>query len=203
MNRNSKTILLIHGLWDDPKIFRKLKQALLDLGYEVHAPHLPHSYGAVSIESLSDLLNNYIQCKINDNSEFDLVGFSMGGLIAQYWIKNFDTTNKTRRFISIGTPHRGTFVAQFIPSWLLKGISQMKRNSKFINKLNKDYSYLKGIDCTSFYCPYDLMVIPSWGSVLPIGRIKPINVITHKQLISNQNAIKKIINEFKLTKNLL
>ncbi|MGH2897080.1 MAG: esterase/lipase family protein, partial [Solirubrobacteraceae bacterium] len=43
--------------------------------------------------------------------EADLVGHSMGGLVATYVLKRLDRARRIRRVITLGTPHRGTPLA--------------------------------------------------------------------------------------------
>jgi len=36
----------------------------------------------------------------------------MGGIIGRYWLQKFDGYKRSRRLISIGSPHKGTLMAQ-------------------------------------------------------------------------------------------
>jgi triacylglycerol esterase/lipase EstA (alpha/beta hydrolase family) len=38
----------------------------------------------------------------------DVVGHSLGGLVATYWLKRLDGGRRIRRVVTLGTPHRGT-----------------------------------------------------------------------------------------------
>jgi pimeloyl-ACP methyl ester carboxylesterase len=38
----------------------------------------------------------------------DVVGHSLGGLVATYWLKKLDGGRRIRRVVTLGTPHRGT-----------------------------------------------------------------------------------------------
>jgi len=70
------------------------------------------------------------------------LGFSMGGIIGRYWLQKFDGHKRTRRLISIGSPHKGTLMAQLIPKYPFKGISEMKISSKFLRELANNDFYL-------------------------------------------------------------
>lgn len=178
-------VVLVHGLWDSPRIFNRLVQILKDKGVSVFAPFLPHELGSVSIYELSKELDVYIASQFKKEEKIDLFGFSMGGLISRLWLQNLEGAKRTNRFISVGSPHKGTYTAQFIPTWLLKGVAEMKRGSPLINELNADLNDLKKVDCMSFFCALDLMVFPGWQAVLPVGSSSLIPVFTHKGLINN------------------
>jgi len=183
-------IVLVHGLWDSPRIFTCLAQQLKDKGVPVFTPFLPHKLGSVSIYDLSEGLDLYISTQFNEGEKIDLLGFSMGGLISRLWLQRLEGVKRTNRFISLGAPHQGTYTAQFIPPWLLKGVAEMKRGSSLIKELNSDLNDLKGVDCMSFFCVCDLMVVPGWEAVLPVGSSSLIPVLTHKGLINSPTSLK-------------
>jgi triacylglycerol lipase len=68
----------------------------------------------------------------------DIVGYSMGGLIATYWLKFFDHGRSIRSVITLGTPHRGSPAAHLARGWLARvsaSISQMSPQSEFLSAL--------------------------------------------------------------------
>lgn len=68
----------------------------------------------------------------------DIVGYSMGGLIATYWLKFFDHGRSIRSVITLGTPHRGAPVADLACRWLSRvsaSIGQMAPQSEFLHSL--------------------------------------------------------------------
>ena len=125
---------MIHGLWNTSSIFSSITTKLDDIGIEYFAPTLNHSYGMTSIIDLANSLNELILEEYGVEKELDILGFSMGGIIGRYWVQQFNGFKRTRRFISIGSPHKGTLMAQLVPKYPFKGISEMKINSEFIEK---------------------------------------------------------------------
>ena len=192
-------IVLVHGLWDSPSIFNSLVQQLKAKGHSVVAPFLSHKLGRTSLYELSEELDLYISTQFKGDEKIDLFGFSMGGLVSRIWLQKLNGAIRTNRFISVGTPHNGTYTAQFIPHWLLKGVAEMKRGSSLIKELNSDLKDLKKVDCMSFFCLWDLMVFPGWEAVLPLGSSSLIPVLTHKGLINSPVSLdilsKAILNE--------
>ncbi len=199
MDRNKRPIFLIHGLWNNPKLFDKLIKKIKEDDYELFRPHLPHKYGKTSLRHLANDLDSRIEELVGPQIEIDIVGFSMGGLISRYWLQNHNGFLRTKRFFSIGTPHFGTFTAQMIPSFLMPGIAEMKRGSKFLSTLNNDLSSLQKVECISFFTKWDLMSFPGWQAKLSIGNSYPLPVLTHKELITNSSSLdilaEKIFND--------
>ena len=194
MTTKSRHIVLVHGLWDTPIIFKHLVEKLTKKGFKVFTPHLPHKLGLVSIRTLAEELNVYILRELGEDISINLMGFSMGGLISRFWMQKLSGARRTNRFVSVGTPHCGTLTAQLVPLFMFKGIAEMKVGSDFLNDLNKDIASLGKVECISFFCYFDLMVFPGWKAVLPIGRCSPLPVLTHKGLIYNKEAIENLIN---------
>jgi len=188
-------IILIHGLWNTSSIFSSFTSKFDDIGIEYFAPTLKHSYGMTSIVDLTDKLNNSIIEKYGLEKELDILGFSMGGIIGRYWIQKFYGYKRTRRFISIGSPHKGTLTAQLVPKFPFKGISEMKINSKFLRELAKNDFFLDDIECINFFTYWDLMVFPGWWNNLNLGKKISLKVYKHRNLVRNQNVVDKIISE--------
>ena len=194
MNISKRPIILIHGLWNTSAIFNSLMKKLDYYDIEYYAPTLEHYFGQISIVDLAESLDELITKKYSNESEIDILGFSMGGIIARYWIKKFNGYLKTKRFISVGSPHHGTLTAQLVPKNFLKGISEMKINSSLLKELS-DYDYLlTKIDCVSFYTRWDFMVFPGWRAKLPIGKNFNLKIYKHRNLVKNPIAIDAIVN---------
>jgi len=186
-------IILIHGLWNTADIFLSINSKLDEMGIEYFAPNLKHEYGMTSIVELSYLLNDLILDKYGYEKKLDIFGFSMGGIIGRYWIKKMNGYKRTTRFITVGSPHRGTLASQLIPKYPFRGISEMKINSYLLKELSKSDHLLSGIHCISFFTYWDLMVFPGWRANLNTGEKISLKVYKHKNLVRNPDAVKKII----------
>ena len=186
-------IILLHGLWNTSEIFSSITSELDEKGIEYYAPTLEHSYGMTSIVELTSLLNEFILEKYGLKKEIDILGFSMGGIIGRNWLQKFNGYKRTRRFITIGSPHNGTLTSQLIPKFPFKGISEMKINSSLLRNLSRNDFLLKDIDCISFYTFWDLMVFPGWWANLKNGEKISLKVLKHRNLVSNPSAVKKIV----------
>ena len=182
-------LVLVHGLWDDPLVFNGLVGFLHKEGIGTFSPHLPHEEGRTSLKQLAFDLDGLIFERFGEDTSIDLLGFSMGGVVSRVWLQQLGGASRTRSFISVGTPHCGTFTAQLVPSWLRQGIADMKRGSFLLNELNRDSHLLQEVKCSSYFCRWDLVVFPGWQAILPIGSSHSVPVLTHKELLSNPKSI--------------
>jgi triacylglycerol lipase len=189
--RNDVPLVLVHGLWDTPRIFEPLMRHLAGRR-PLLAPHLPHGLGQVPLEALAGQLGAQVAATIPPEQPLDLLGFSMGGVVGRIWLQRLGGHRRTRRFISVGSPHQGSLNALPWPSRLLPGIADMRCGSRLLRQLNQELDTLEQVECTSFYTPMDLMVTPGWRAVLPCGRRESLPVWTHEQLIRSPIALERL-----------
>jgi triacylglycerol lipase len=189
-------LVLIHGLWDTPRLFNRLRNALDGQRDPLLIPHLDHGLGHVPLIELARRLDQHIIAAFGIGTTVDLLGFSMGGLVARAWIQEFDGHQRTRRFLCVGSPQWGTWTAQLVPRVLLAGIADMKVGSPFLRRLQTNLKRhperLASLDCRSFYCRTDLMVIPSWRGVLPVGSVEPLPARTHPGLVHESRSLARL-----------
>jgi len=133
--------------------------------------------------------------EISIDKEIDILGFSMGGIICRHWLQKFNGYKRTRRLISIGSPHKGTLMAQLIPKYPFKGISDMKIYSKFLRELADNDFFLDDIECINFFTYWDLMVFPGWWTNLNFGKKISVKVYKHRNLVRYKIVVDKLIDE--------
>ena len=185
----------MHGLLDTPAVFNPLKRELGGRRQPLLIPSLPMRLGRTSIEEAAELLGGHIEAAFGREEVIDLLGFSMGGVIARCWIQRLGGHLRTRRFLSVGSPQQGTLTAQPWPGQIFRGIADLKWGSALLASLNGDFSRLQRIECHSFYSALDLVVLPGWRAVLPLGSRTMLPVLTHPQLLRDGAAIEPLARE--------
>ncbi|WP_254217244.1 triacylglycerol lipase [Synechococcus sp. CCY 9618] len=188
-------LVLVHGLWDDPRLFRRLQERLAGRLPDLYAPHLSHRCGATPLPVLADRLGTLVEERYGPGRPIDLLGFSMGGVIARQWLQRLGGHRRTRRFFSVGSPQNGTLTAQPWPGWLVAGIADMKRGSPLLRRLNDDLSSLEEVECHSYVGRFDHMVIPPGSGVLPLGSSTRLPVWNHRNLIRDRRALDVLVQD--------
>lgn len=159
-------VILIHGYNDTARKMRHIAKNLRDDGWLVYAVTLTPSSGKIGIDELALQLDNFIRNNIQSTGKFDIVGFSMGGLIGRYYIQQLGGNEKVERFITVSTPHHGTLMAYLSRN---KAAKQMRIHSVFLDNLNKYPESLKLLKLTSIWTFFDLMIIPASSCRINIG----------------------------------
>jgi len=174
---------------DNSSVFQRLLEHLPHPQRPLLLPNLPLRWGMTPIAESAALLDQHIQAAFGPDQPVDLLGFSMGGVIARAWIQLLGGHRRTRRLSSVGSPHQGTLTAMPWPRRPLAGIADLKWGSPLLQELNGNLDTLKAIACCSFYSGIDLVVLPGWRAVLPVGVQRMLPVWTHPQLLRDRQAL--------------
>ncbi|WP_225867535.1 triacylglycerol lipase [Cyanobium sp. NIES-981] len=188
-------LVLVHGLLDTPAVFRGLKRELAGRREPLLIPALPLRLGRTPVLEAAELLGSHIEAAFGRQQPIDLLGFSIGGVIARCWIQLLGGHGRLRRFISVGSPQQGTLTAQPWPARLFRGIGDLQWGSALLERLNRDLDPLRRIECHSFYSGLDLVVLPGWRAVLPVGARTMLPVLTHPQLLRDRAALRPLAKE--------
>lgn len=187
-------VILIHGIWDTKIIFSKMSSRLTELGWCVHSLNLTPNDGSLGLASLAQQLADYISQTFHPQQSIDIVGYSMGGLVSRYYVQRLGGINRVQRLITISSPHKGTLTAYSLP---LPGYLDMRPNSGLLRDLYQDVTMLKRINFTSMWTPFDIMIVPSNSSQMPVGKEVKLNVLLHRQMVTETQSINALVEELK------
>ena len=184
-------VVLVHGLTDTNVIFKPMTTYLQKHGWVVHSLDLIPSNGDCELDRLAHQLDTYIQTNLPDQQPFDLIGFSMGGIVSRYYVQRLGGLDRAQRFITISSPHNGTLTAHLSQR---PGCMQMRPNSSFLNDLNRDALMLEKLNFTSIWTPMDLMIVPATSSQLRVGRNVLVNVPLHSWMVRDFRGLEAVAN---------
>jgi triacylglycerol lipase len=184
-------VLLVHGIYDTIAKFNIMSAYLTQRGWEVHRINLTPNIGSAKLEQLATQVADYIDKTFPTSQVIDLLGFSMGGLVTRYYLQRLGGIKRVQRYISISAPNNGTLMAYSLP---LPGIIQMRPNSQFLADLNRDrVEILSQINCTLFWTPYDLMILPPTSSKIGIGREIILPVLVHAWMVNDLRTLEQVV----------
>lgn len=181
--------ILVHGYKDEASVFEPLARRLADVGVRTYAVTLAPSDCSVPLEVLAQQLKAYISSNFAYNQQLNLVGFSLGGIVARYYLQRMGGLARTVRFLGVATPHHGTWVAY---ASRLPAALQLRPNSSFLRDLNSDADRLAGIECSSMWTPLDLMIVPSFNCRFRVGINMAVWTLQHQGLITSRRGVDAI-----------
>jgi len=188
-------IVMVHGIFDDGESFGFLKTRLQQAGYKCLAPDLTPNNGKNGLNPLAKQLDNYIKDELGEKTDFHLLGYSMGGLIARTYLKDSNNRQYCQSLTTLASPHHGTKLAHIYP--LQAGI-EMRPDSAYLKKLNGNQnSYHQ--NTLSIRTPYDGVIIPSRSSVLKGANNKSFHTPSHPSLLMSRRVTKIILDHLEGT----
>jgi triacylglycerol lipase len=185
-------VVMVHGLWDTGRLFRRLWHVLEARGHLCHAPTLHPRDGGLGIADLSDKLATFIGSNVPRGAPVALVGFSMGAIVARHYIQNPGRVRRVRAFFSIAGPHGGTLNAYLHGG---AGVREMRPGSPLLRDLDLGAEALRGLAVYTYRTPFDLMVVPSASSRLPAASDRVVWCPLHSLLPSRPAIMDHIAGE--------
>ena len=181
-------VVLVHGIFSSGDDMERLARHLRSQAREVFQPTLTPNGGHAPIEELAQQLAEFTAQKIGAR-HFDLIGFSMGGLISRHYLQRLDGIGKVGRFITMATPHHGTQMARLgaLPAWV-----QMRPGSEFLRNLARDADVLRAIPFTSLYTPLDAVIVPARSSEMLQARNVRVWAALHPSFILERRCIRAV-----------
>ncbi|MGW3495141.1 esterase/lipase family protein [Streptomyces sp. NPDC001020] len=127
-------VILVHGFIDNRSVFVLLRRNLAQHGRQ-HIESLNYSPLTCDIRTAAQLLGQHIEeiCARTGQSQVDVVGHSLGGLIARYYTQCLGGDVRIRTLVTLGTPHCGTRVAPLANAHPI--VRQMRPGSGLIEEL--------------------------------------------------------------------
>ncbi|MFI0807466.1 esterase/lipase family protein [Streptomyces echinatus] len=127
-------VVLLHGFIDNRSVFVLLRRALAQHGNQ-RVESLNYSPLTCDIRTAAELLGRHIE-EIRErtgSAQVDIVGHSLGGLIARYYVQCLGGDLRVRTLVTLGTPHSGTRVAPLADAHPI--VRQMRPGSAVIEEL--------------------------------------------------------------------
>jgi triacylglycerol lipase len=167
-------ILLVHGMIDNRAIFTVLTRRLRAHGFE-RVVTLNYSPVTNDIRAAAEGLSAQVEALVAKTGyeRIHIVGHSLGGLIARYYVQRLGGDQRVHTLVTLGTPHHGTLAAHLVPVQLGR---QLRPSSDLFAELD-----LPAPGCrtrfVAIWSDIDQMVVPHDNS-----RLRHPDLITDNEL---------------------
>ncbi|MFF1355298.1 lipase family alpha/beta hydrolase [Streptomyces sp. NPDC058297] len=151
-------VLLMHGFIDNRSVFVLLRRSLAQHGRH-HVESLNYSPLTYDIRTAAALLGRHVEeiCERTGHDRVDIVGHSLGGLIARYYVQRLGGDLRVRTLVSLGTPHSGTTFAPLLDAHPI--VRQMRPGSTVIEELSRPAPGCR-THFVSFWSDLDQIMVP-------------------------------------------
>jgi hypothetical protein len=129
-------VVLLHGFIDNRSVFVLLRRSLAQHGRH-QLESLNYSPLTCDIRTAAALLGRHIEeiCERTGSSQVDVVGHSLGGLIARYYVQRLGGDLRVRTLVTLGTPHAGTRAVPLANAHPI--VRQMRPGSELLEELTR------------------------------------------------------------------
>ncbi|MFF0747755.1 esterase/lipase family protein [Streptomyces sp. NPDC004267] len=131
-----RPVILLHGFVDNRSVFVLLRRALARDGRSRdRVDSLNYSPLTDDLRTAAELLARRVEelLERTGHTEADLVGHSLGGLIARYYVQRLGGDARVRTLVMLGTPHSGTTFVPLADAHPL--VRQMRPGSEVLREL--------------------------------------------------------------------
>lgn len=165
-DRSTPAVVLVHGFVCNRGLWAPWMSAMRLRGIPYVSVNLEPVFG--SIDDYIPLIEEAVsRAERLSRSPPVLVGHSMGGLAARIWLASQTDRSRVGRVMTIGTPHRGTWLARF--SSVANG-RQMRTAGEWLRALEARERAAEESPYARFICWYsntDNIVFPASTATLP------------------------------------
>ncbi|MFI5977381.1 esterase/lipase family protein [Streptomyces sp. NPDC051452] len=156
--RPGAPVVLLHGFIDNRSVFVLLRRSLVQHGRQ-RVESLNYSPLTCDIRIAAELLGRHVEeiCERTGSARIDIVGHSLGGLIARYYVQCLGGDLRVRTLVTLGTPHSGTRVAPLANAHPI--VRQMRPGSEVIEELARPAPGCR-TRFVSFWSDLDSVMVP-------------------------------------------
>ncbi|MDT9688715.1 alpha/beta fold hydrolase [Streptomyces sp. P9(2023)] len=153
-----RPVVLLHGFVDNRSVFVLLRRSLARHG---RRPVESFNYSPLTcdLRAAAQLLGRHVEelCARTGHQQVDVVGHSLGGLIARYYVQRLGGDARVRTLVMLGTPHSGTTAAPWARAHPL--VRQMRPGSDVLRELAEPAPGCR-TRCVSFWSDLDQVMVP-------------------------------------------
>jgi pimeloyl-ACP methyl ester carboxylesterase len=172
-----RPVVLLHGFVDNRSVFVLLRRALLRGGRDC-VESLNYSPLTCDLRTAAEVLGRRVEAirERTGHDEVDVVGHSLGGLIARYYVQRLGGDARVRTLVTLGTPHAGTTVAPLADAHPL--VRQMRPGSEVLRELAEPAPGCR-TRFVSFWSDLDRVMVP-----VETARLRHADLVVHDVRVS-------------------
>ncbi|HWA66877.1 MAG TPA: alpha/beta fold hydrolase [Mycobacteriales bacterium] len=187
-------ILLLHGMVDNRSIFALLRRNLRRRGFG-RVVTMNYRIWTSDVRAAARQLADTVEaiCEQTGYERLHIVGHSLGGLVARYYVQRLGGDARVHTLVTLGTPHRGTHVARIVPVGVCQ---QMVPGSDVLEELAEPAP-----DCqtrfVSFWSDIDTLISPKQSARLDHPDLTARNILVrgvgHLSLPIHRQIVHEIV----------
>lgn len=169
-------ILMIHGLIDNRSIFTLMQRGLRSRGFhQLTTLNYPPIVSDIRVAAAH--LGEEVERVVTETGyeRIHIIGHSLGGLIARYYITRLGGDERVHTLVTLGTPHGGTYAAH---AWPTRLVAQMRPGSGLIEELKRPVPACQ-TRFIAYWSDLDQLVFPQHNAAIDHPDLQARNIALH------------------------
>jgi len=180
-------VVLLHGLFATAGAMRPLRRAI-ESGLGVPTASFTYEPGC-DVRTLCARLGALLE-GITPTTRVHLVGHSLGGIVARYYVQVSPRDHRVVQTISLGSPFAGSRVASAVPRWIARDVAI---GSRVLAEIERNWRRGDHVPHTSIVASHDQMVIPHWSAAYPHGDVVIAEARGHNALLFDREVADRVV----------
>lgn len=191
-----QVVVLLHGLFATAGVLRPMRAAIEG---ETGSHTASFTYGpGPGIRALAERLAELV-ARLPSRCAIHLVGHSMGGLVARYYVQLLRCDPRVVQTISLASPFRGTAQARWLRVGVGRDIAPGSDVLRSIAATARDCT----VPHTSFVAPLDTVITPPDSAVFWHGDAIAMPGLGHNALLYDQHVHAAVVGRIRSAKGKL
>ncbi|HTW20313.1 MAG TPA: alpha/beta fold hydrolase [Mycobacteriales bacterium] len=186
-------ILLVHGLVDNRSIFTLLRRHLRRRGFG-RVWTMNYRIWTADLRDAAHRLASSVEsiCELTGYERIHVVGHSMGGLVARYYVQRLGGDSRVHTLVTLGTPHHGTRTARLFPRGVCQ---QLAPDSTIVEELGEPAPECQ-TRFVSFWSDIDALISPKRAAAIDHPDLSARNILVrgvgHMSLPIDRRIVREI-----------
>lgn len=167
-------VLLVHGYAHNRSGWFLLDRRLRQSGFtSIHTlNYMPYLSG---VPELADRLAERVEaiCELTGSDKVHLVGHSMGGIVARWYVQELGGDTRVDTAITIGSPHSGTYAATI---GVGAGARDLRPGSRVMRRLERS-AKPSAVRWIAYYSNLDMLIQPASSAMLDHPQLEATNIL--------------------------
>lgn len=183
-------VFVVHGFFASAGVFRPMNQALVR-GTGAKVASFTHAPG-VGIHRIAKRLAKLVE-RVPARCRVHLVGHSLGGLVARWYVQELGGHARVTQTISLGSPFGGTSRAHPFPFLVGRDLAC---SSPLLARL-RERAHEHDVPHTSLVADQDILVVPAESAVFPRGEVIVLPDCGHNTLLFHSDSIAHVVDRIR------
>lgn len=186
-----RVVVFVHGFMAAGAVFDPMRTVVEDA---LGLPTLDYTYGPLAtFEDVVSRLAAHVARHVPAHATLSLVGHSLGGIVARWYLHEHAQEHRVDRVITLATPHAGTLPARFAPTGIAPQATVIRPGSEVLHRLRAHRERALHIPHVAIVAGQDKMCFPpESAAALEDAEVHRFDDLGHNEILYDPRVIELV-----------